>query len=99
MGKRESHAEDAPMKPILVLIDFSDTTPALLETAAELTCGLGREMIVLHVADPASRVDEDGGDDADVTVPEEVPGGAAAEGRELREGRRKLRIIEMELKR
>jgi len=81
------------MKPILALIDFSDTTPGLLETAAELATGLGRDMVVLHVADPAS-ADEPGDDSA---IADEEPG--VAEGRELRVGRRKLRIIELELKR
>jgi nucleotide-binding universal stress UspA family protein len=86
------------MKPILVLVDFSDATPAVLETAAELANGLGHELVVLHVADSSGGTPDDS-DDVTVPATAQDADAAIAEGRHLREARRKLLIIEMELKR
>ena len=42
----------ASMKTILVPVDFSDTTPGLLETAKKLATAFGSRVILLHVSEP-----------------------------------------------
>jgi nucleotide-binding universal stress UspA family protein len=87
------------MEPVLVLVDFSDATPALLKTATELALALGRELIVLHVADPVGHEDaEDVAENTDGVTPA-APISPAERTSGLHTCRRRLQIIELELNR
>jgi len=88
------------MEPVLVLVDFSDVTSALLKTAAELARSLARQLIILHVATPTrpDEAEDDAGRGDDVissagtTRPIQTSSTLSA-------SRRRLQIIELELNR
>jgi nucleotide-binding universal stress UspA family protein len=87
------------MEPVLVLVDFSDVTPVLLKTAAELARSLARQLIILHVAIPAPNEAEDDVEGSEDVMSRAGPIHPLQTSPTLSASRRRLQIIELELNR